>query len=297
MPLFTRRRLQAMLDDISDQLESDKARDLLARLENKRVDQVLPAEVELALLWALSKVGDLDIEPYWWGDSRRPDAYTEGLIPGEPAVVEIAAPSDNGISGEEDMDRIALQVSGFVGKLERGAGAYLRFHFGEMHGYEGRNYVRRRLAPAEYELTEGFKTKLREWVGSGESVARPLDHVEPGLAVRVERDTYKQTRYHNIFSSMPPEAYSLDDNPLYRLLERKVDQLRAAPEGTHRFIFLGDAGSTLVNRIGGVGEIDPTHRRISGRQILSHFVRTHRQKIESVVVIAPPARANGAWSG
>src|SRR5690606_16852498 len=39
--------------------------------------------------------------------------------------------------------------------------------------------------------------------------------------------------------------------------------------------------------VGGIGERDPTHRRVSGSQILSHFVQTNARAIDSVVVIAP----------
>jgi hypothetical protein len=287
MPLFTRRRLQAMLDEIGPLLADEKSRDLLNRLENKRVEQVLPAEVELALLWALAGIGEIDVEPSWWDGTQRPDAYTEALIPGEPAVIEIAAPNDNGLSGEEEMDGIARKVSAFADTIERGSGVYLRFFFGETYGYRGRSYFRQRLAPPDYELSEALKLKLRAWIIGGESRARPLEHVEPGLSVRVERANWKQIRFHNIHSSMPPEAYSIDKNPLFKLLERKLGQLRGARPGTHRFIFLGDVGSTLLNRMGQGGDIDPTNRRLSGAHIIGHFVLTHQRQVDSVVAISP----------
>ena len=55
MPIFTRRRLQAMLHDLAPCVDVSKLYDLRARLENKRVGQVLPAELELGVVWALSK--------------------------------------------------------------------------------------------------------------------------------------------------------------------------------------------------------------------------------------------------
>ncbi|MGE4088358.1 MAG: hypothetical protein AB7F93_09760 [Immundisolibacter sp.] len=62
-----------MLDDLSDRMDLAKLSDLRARLESKRVDQALPAEMELGVLWALSKLGEVEIEPEWFG-ARRPDA-------------------------------------------------------------------------------------------------------------------------------------------------------------------------------------------------------------------------------
>lgn len=100
MPIFTRRRLEAMLNELMPSLEPSKARDILARLEKKKVDQALPAEAELSLLWALSRLGEIDNEPYWWGDQSRPDAYTESLLIGQAAAIEITAINDNRMSGQ-----------------------------------------------------------------------------------------------------------------------------------------------------------------------------------------------------
>lgn len=292
MPLFARRRLQSMLDEIAPHLDDGKIRDLLKRLEDKRVDQVLPAEIELALLWALSRIGDIDIEPDWWGDERRPDAYSEALVAGEPAVIEIAAPNDNAISGEAAMDAIALRIGDFVGGLRRGLGEYLYYRFEQESGYEDGVYFRRRLAPLDYALTDETKGYLRSWIESGAVGTKRLRIIEPGLDVEVEKTAHRQTRFHNTWSSMPPETHSVDDNPLYKLLTRKLSQLRAAKEGTRRFIFLGDAGSTLLRRIGQAGEIDPTRRYVSGREILSHFVTVNAHAIDAVVTIAPNRRRN-----
>lgn len=287
MPLFTRRRLQAMLNEISPLLDEKKARDLLARLEKNKVDQALPAEMELAIIWALSLLGDLDIEPEWWGDDKRPDTYTEHLVEGHPAIVEIAAPSDNAISGEEAMDGVAVRIGDLASSFEKGLGDYLYYRFAEESGYEKGKYFRRRLAPVGYELSENARSRIENWVKSGTTYETKLHIVEPHLNVEVERMPHRQTRWHNIWSTMPPEAHSVEDNPLYKLLTRKLSQLKAARPGTHRFIFLGDAGSTLINGIERIGEHDTTRRRVSGKQILSHFVRSNAHMVDSVVTIAP----------
>lgn len=293
MPLFTRRRLQSMLNEISPLVTKEKARDLLGRLEAKRIEQVLPAEMELGLLWALSGIGKIDIEPQWWADGFRPDAYTEALVPGEPAVVEIAAHNDNEISGERAMDRVAQKMSAFANSVHRGLGTYLFFSFREESGYKDGRYFRRRLTPPDYELSNQAKDQIRVWIESGAADATRLRIVEsgldvnPGLDVEIEKKGTKQIQYHNTWSKMPPQTYSVDKNPLFELLKRKLDQLRVAPPGTRRFIFLGDAGSSLLNRIGRADEIDRNRRCVSGREILSHLVHTYQHRIDSVVVFAP----------
>jgi len=287
MPLFARRRLQHMLDDLSVHLSGEKGRDLLNRLEDKRVEQALPAEMELALLWALSGLGDLDVEPEWWGDDCRPDAYTEALIPNVPVAIEIAAPNDNAISGEAAMDAIALAMSDHANVVRKKSGSHLYFRFQTESGYENNEYFRRRLAPLDYSLTEGAKSKIKDWISLGDSAPTRLRIIEQGLDVEIERTDHKQTRYHNIWSSMPAETHSLEDNPLFDLLRRKLRQLKAAHPGTKRFIFLADVGSTLLNRLGQVGEIDPTRRRVSGREIIHHFISKYRDRIDAVIVFAP----------
>lgn len=126
MTIFARRRIQSMLDPLAPVLGPEKGRDLLRRLNDpKQVEQALPAEMELALLWTIQSLGDLEIEPEWWGDSRRPDAITDACIEGRTTAIEIAATTDNAISGEEVMDAIAIQVSDVANRANSCAGDYL----------------------------------------------------------------------------------------------------------------------------------------------------------------------------
>lgn len=277
-----------MLDELRQVMPLEKGMDLLRRLENKRVDQALPAEMELGLLWALSKLGEMDIEPEWWGDSSRPDAVTDYLLPSRLTAIEIAAVTDNAISGEELMDRVALQITDFSNTLQKGSGQYLYFTFGGTQAFENGRSVRRRLAPEGYLLSEAAKNSIREWISSGGADSGKLTISEPGLHIVVERRGYKQVRYHNVFSSIPPEAYSIDDNPLYALLKRKLAQLKAAPSDTVRIIIVADVGSTLLRRIGTFGEkTGPGGYHFSGTDIISHFIRTNSARIDAVAVFTP----------
>jgi len=55
-----------MLDQIASVLAEGKGKDILGRLNHlKNVEQALPAEMELALLWAIRSLGDLEVEPEW----------------------------------------------------------------------------------------------------------------------------------------------------------------------------------------------------------------------------------------
>ncbi|KVK57952.1 hypothetical protein L906_26780 [Agrobacterium sp. TS45] len=172
-----------MLDDLSAYLDQEKARDLVQRLESKKVDQALPGEMELAMLWAISNTGDIVIEPEWWGDNRRPDAVSETIVLGTQVAVEIAAATDNSISPEEAMDRVALSIAEFCNRLSKGAGHHFYFRFGETtKRLEGRSF-RQVLAPSDFQLSEELGKRLREWVREDRFKSEKITLSEPGLWV------------------------------------------------------------------------------------------------------------------
>lgn len=297
MTIFSRRRLQAMLDELAPVLVNGEGKGLLRRLNNsKDENQALPAEMELALLWGLNSLGDMEIEPEWWGDSKRPDAITDHLVPGATAAIEIAATNDNSLSGEAEMDAIALQISAAANRAQSGTGEYLYYRFREANGYEAGKYYRRRLAPKEFKVDELMCADIAHWINSGLSANERLQLHAPGLDVQVERKTYKQKRYHNISSSMPTEAHSVNDNPLFDLLRRKKRQLKAATHGTLRLLFIADVGSSLLNHIGKSGWRDLTGRTFSGADIIDHFVRIYSADIDGVVVFSPTIE-RPSWLG
>ncbi|QQM33114.1 hypothetical protein JET14_21925 (plasmid) [Martelella lutilitoris] len=71
-----------MLDQLAPVLVEGKLNYILGRLNHsKKVEQALPSEMEVALLWTIHSLGDLEVEPEWWADSKRPHA-----ISGEEAI-------------------------------------------------------------------------------------------------------------------------------------------------------------------------------------------------------------------
>jgi hypothetical protein len=288
MTILARRRIQSMLQELAPLLGAAKARDLVRRLNNRKdVDQALPAEMELLLLWALRSLGEIEIEPEWWGDGRRPDVVSDDLVPGRAAAIEIAATTDNRISGEEAMDAIALQVCDAADRALKGAGSYLYFTFGQESLYEAGRYVRRILAPTGLKLSAAHEQVVREWLKTGRHLAHSIRLQSDGLDVIVEYKDYKQTRYHNIFSSMPPETHSLEGNPLFELLVRKAKQLRAAPPDMLKILFVADVGSTLLRKIGRIDEIDHTRRFVSAREIILHFLTNRSRNVDAVITFSP----------
>ena len=107
MPIFARRRLRSMLDELSRHVAAAKANDLVSQLENRNTSQALAAEAEVSMLWAISRVAHLTTEPDLPGSNRHPDELTNNLLGSGSAIVEVRAMSDYSFSGKEAMDRTA----------------------------------------------------------------------------------------------------------------------------------------------------------------------------------------------
>ena len=64
-----------MLSEIAPLLPSDH--NLLARLNSEnKPHEPIGAEMELGLLWGISRVADIEIEPTRFTVSRKPEAYS-----------------------------------------------------------------------------------------------------------------------------------------------------------------------------------------------------------------------------
>jgi len=91
------------------------------------VEQALPAEMELGLLWGLLKLGDVEVEPAWFALGSLPDAYSELLFAPRPAAIEIAAISDASLAQEDEMRRTASLLCEAANRIRRGEGHHLHF--------------------------------------------------------------------------------------------------------------------------------------------------------------------------
>ena len=92
MPIFGRRQLQRMLDELGPWLTVGKAKDLLKRLDSREPNQALPAEYELGITWAVSKIAMLEIDRSM--GNRTPDIYSPDLLKGGPLFADVAAIDD-----------------------------------------------------------------------------------------------------------------------------------------------------------------------------------------------------------
>ena len=299
MTIFSRRRMQSMLDELAPVLDDEKSKELLELLNHQtNVGQALSGEMELALLWTIHSLGEMEVEPKWWGDNKRPDVVTDYLVPGRTAAIEIYATNTNSLSGEVEMDAIAQQIGEVASKSRAGVDGFLSYRFGETSGYNNGKYFRRRLAPAGFLLDDNHKSAIMAWVASDQSTNTSLQLQATDFNVVIKQHGTKQTRYHNISSIMPAEAHCISDNPLFMALRRKLEkgQLKAAATGTLRILFVADVGSSLLNRVRRNSRLDRSGRTVSGEDIIQHFVQTYTREIDAVVVFSPTIERS-SWPG
>lgn len=292
MAIFTRRRIQGMLNDLTPLLDSQKRSDLVRRLNNKRVEQALPAEMELALTWAMKDLDCIEIEPEWWVNGKEPDVYVEGLVTGMPAIVEIASPNDNSISGEQLMDKCSQQIIEYANSVKRGFGNYLYFSFAETKEYKNGINIRGIAAPKGFTLSDSAKTIIKNWILS-DIIPRPLLKIEEcGLDVAVEKREYKQIRYHNFWTTRPPRTYSETENPIYNILREKLSQVEDAPSGTCRIIFLAEVGSRTLDEMGQRFR-NNFESNATAEKIIRRFMVDKRNRVDAIVVFLPQKKQRG----
>lgn len=214
-----------MLDELLPYLDVPKTNDFVSRLESRKTAAALAAEAELSLVWAISKVAHLTVDPELPNSFSRPDALSSDLFASGPAVIEIRAMSDDSFSGKEDMDRTANIIAGYADHLRRGAGKHLYFEFMERSYWTDR-YHRERCIDRSFALTPAIKAYLREWITAEDWPAPQQIRIAEGktdVVISWRSSTSPNFRTH---CSMPPVAYDLEDNPIYRALKKKLSRSR-----------------------------------------------------------------------
>lgn len=291
MPLFTRRQLQNWLDELSPVLSGPKANDFVARIEDKAPEQALPAEMELAVLWAIAKLGNMEIEPKKYSPSgKTPEAISKVLIPGVETVIEVTAPSDSSLPGEAGMRKASNVIINAANGIRRRAGQSLRFFYRESRTYTNGKLDRKIKVPKTLIMTPTINQSLRDWLNDP-SLAEGsiLDICEAELDVQLT--WHKQAQVGNVYrSSMPAEVHNITKNYLFESLKRKASQLRNDDFLGIRCLIICDAGSTLLRKIDNRAHMETS---VSGEKIIKNFLHQENAGLDIVVVVSPRRRARG----
>jgi hypothetical protein len=286
MPIFAHRRLQSMIDEIGPKMDAATLADLLKRLQNIDTTSVLAAEAELALLWAISDVTEIELHPVLSGTQKVPEAFCAKLFPSGPVYIEVTAVSDDTFSDRDKMERAANIISQFANQIRKGSSKHLHFHFMEKSGYETGRYRRYRRITSTFKLTEPFKTALLDWLSDSDwpnPAQIRLAGDEADVIISWREYVHPEGR---TFSSMPAVACDLESNPIFNRLKGKRSQLAGVPPGSLKCIFLVDVGCDLLREL---RRKDHAGRTVSGEDIIQSFLK--KSSID-IIVVCSPHRAN-----
>jgi hypothetical protein len=283
MPIFSRRRLQSMLNELEPHLTVAAQADLLARLEHKNTKDALAAEFEMALLWGMARVAAIQVAPKF--ANNRPDAMSANLFASAPALIEITALSDDTFSGQVDMDRAANIIAQFADRIRKGAGKHLYFEFQEANSFDGERFQRIRRVTPNFKLNLALEASIQTWIRSShwptpEAIRVTDEQID--VVIRWKQFVHPLFRAH---STMPAVAYDLKDNNLFRALEKKEAQLAGTPTGTLKCIFLADAGCRNLRY-----QDSSSVAEAGGKQIICSFLAS--SSIDIVCVFSPHRSAH-----
>lgn len=278
-----------MLDETSGLLEEKRA-DLVGRLNDKRAENSLPAELELAMFWMLRNEGDVELEPYWWSEGKKPDVYIDQWIDELPAIIEVTALGDNSLSHEGLMDQCAQKIAEVANQHQKGAGSYLYFSFHESGVLNRGRLTREVTAPKGYEVSLEAAKKIQHWLASDPKPNELLQLKDGRLSVSISKKAHKQSRYYNIHTSRPPRTYSETENQIYATLVQKAKQVREAASGTLRVIFLLDGGSRFLQEAAENRPRIKSERDVTAQTIIDRFLRDKAGSVDAVVLIVPLKR-------
>ncbi len=281
MPIFTRRRIQQMLDDLIGIASPSQ---FIGRLNDKRFENALPAEAELALVWAVSRLGGFEFEPEWYSpEGRLPEGISTALFPGTETVFDVKAVSDRVIPGVAGMRTISAKLVEAANRARKGSGKNLQFFFYERRDYQNPKFHRSICASPNHVLSEAALDTLARFVSSSPEESSKVDIVEGELAVQV---TWKSGTgsMSNHRSSTVNEIFDPDENYIAAALREKAKQLRSPDFNGLKGVLLADIGSATLNSL---TSIDRLGRSTSGQQIIQRYLDKPYGGLDFVCVFSP----------
>lgn len=285
MPIFSRRRIQQMLEDLADVVPPAQ---FIGRLNDKRFENALPAEAELALVWAANRLGGFESEPRWYSPKGRlPEGISTALFPGREAVFDVKAVSDRAIAGVVGMRRISARLVEAANRAAKGSGRHLSFFFYERRDYRTPKLHRSIQAPPDYVLSQEASATLASFVRSRPEEGSHVDIVDGEMAVRIQWKPGTH-RLFNYRSSTVNEIFDPDENYIAAALREKARQLRSPGFTGLKGVLLADIGSATLKKLKG---IDRLGRSASGRQIIQRHLDKPDSGLDFVCVFSPRAES------
>ena len=285
MAMFARRSLQRLLNDLESIL-SFEAHQKLVRELNRQDASALGYEWELALLFALSHVGQVTYEAESHAGTSRPDiTFVESQDGPIRFVADVATISDTGLEAENPVMRFSQSLH----RLKRKCGlpGVLNYDIkGESAGRNNRDRKMRLKLPRVTELDQFLERHVGpefRRIAEEKRAMATIAVSEPGIEFSV---TYAEgQRYGSGHYPSYTAAYSPTRNPVYTALKAKAQQLKKSGATDAFGIFLCDGGCALLSKTG------RQPQQISVDEVIAEFFRQISSVSFVVILVFPPTRA------
>ena len=245
--IFSRREVQRALDDLALVLSKEELVPLINKL-NKPGEQRIPTTWEVVLLRELSKFRNFQYEkPLPSG--RTPDFRFTVDVDGKDVEVigDITAPSDQGQENSNPIRPLCDELVRAARKLNVDPDRLRLYPQGKTSGPPGK--VKARLfVPAKANISDfskrHFMPFLRD-VAQASHISRQVMIEEDDIRIELGYDPNQ--RYFRTGHLKFTVAYSVTENPLFRAIKGKADQLSSAPSDAIRLVIVADGNCNSLD--------------------------------------------------
>jgi len=281
MAIFSRRILQQMIDSNTRMLTEDQVKKHVDAL-NRANEQSLDFEWEVAIIYGLSKLGNIRHEPDFGipGKQRRLDIIFDSNRPVEVAFAgDVMTVSDRGLHKENPQNFFTAELTRRIQK----SGLPTQFFSYRINGNYDGSYGDRKvrlLVPAKNKLREFFGKRFQDFLSE---VAR-FPEREHSFDEKTEQVDV-QIRYipgQQFFSGSYlsyTNVTSLTRNSLSNALKKKVQKFKESSYHGYKIVFVCDGGSNSLQMV-----VSQDYGRQGAMSVIDKFFRDH-SSINLVVIM------------
>lgn len=264
--LFSRREIQARIDELAPSITKEQLASLLTRL-NGTGRAVLDAIWELFWLTALGRHGAVQYERKFPGGTRFADIHFSDA--GLEFIADIVAPSDLGYEEDNPIDVLDDELRRRYAK-HRVIGGFALHVDSRTEGEMGDQKVKL-LLPTAAEIPqfvkENFEAFIRGVAAAPEQAAIRHAVVRTGGTIRIDYSPRRRPYNHGAGHLSFDVPYSLTRNPIFNALKAKKRQLAASGfQGLKGVIMCDGDCSVLATRM-------YSHSAFTVDQIVQEFFR------------------------
>ncbi|HEK2357659.1 TPA: hypothetical protein VDW84_005393 [Pseudomonas aeruginosa] len=278
--IFTRRSLQESINSLEEVLDLSQIKSLVDRI-NKPGERSLHTMWEIAVLDALSKCGKLSHEKEI-NNGKKPDIELVLDFEDDSSICivgDITTISDNGLHSQNPIKYLRDEIRRLCGKFGLSSEKIALDVRGRTEGNARSEKVRLKI-PGQNSLKDLINNDIATWLKSVKANASHPNRIEFNENDQEFSLSYNPSWTGGEFTSHASYtvALSINKNPIYNSLKKKLEQLKRAPPNSLRIIFACDGGCDLFRRNGF------SQSSFSAADIAREFLRNN-SSIDAVVLL------------